>query len=234
MPTGRLTMRRIRDVLRLRFAQGLSERTIAASLGLGKGSVGTYLRRARDAGLAWPLPEGLDDDSLELLLFPNASDVSDPDRPVPDWAAVDKELRRRSVTRMLLWQEYRAQHPNGFGYTWFCTHFEAWKGRVRPSMRQRHVGGEKVFIDFAGDTIDIVDPATGEVSEAKLFVAASRPKACNQNIGAPSARRGPRAIPMLWPSPAKGWRTGLRLMSECSPIWAACRRSSCPTISSQP
>lgn len=102
MPTGRLTMRRIRDVLRLRFAQGLSERAIAASLGLGKGSVGTYLRRARDAGLAWPLPEGLDDDSLELLLFPNASDVSDPDRPVPDWAVIDKELRRRSVTRMLL------------------------------------------------------------------------------------------------------------------------------------
>jgi transposase len=172
MPTGRLTMRRIRDVLRLRFAQGLSERAIAASLGLGKGSVGTYLRRARDAGLAWPLPDGLDDDSLELLLFPNASDVSDPDRPVPDWAEIDKELRRRNVTRMLLWQEYRAQHPNGFGYTWFCTHFEAWKGRVRPSMRQTHVGGEKVFIDFAGDTIDIVDPATGEVSEAKLFVAA--------------------------------------------------------------
>ncbi|MDR5655555.1 sigma factor-like helix-turn-helix DNA-binding protein, partial [Ruixingdingia sedimenti] len=172
MPTGRLTMRRIRDVLRLRFAQGLSERAIAASLGLGKGSVGTYLCRARDAGLAWPLPDGLDDDSLELLLFPNASDVSDPDRPVPDWAEIDKELRRRNVTRMLLWQEYRAQHPNGFGYTWFCTHFEAWKGRVRPSMRQTHVGGEKVFIDFAGDTIDIVDPATGEVSEAKLFVAA--------------------------------------------------------------
>ena len=118
------------------------------------------------------LPEGLNDDSLELLLFPNASDVSDPDRPVSDWAAVNKELRRRSVTRMLLWQEYRAQHPNGFGYTWFCTHFEAWKGRVRPSMRQTHVGGEKIFIDFAGDTIDIVDPATGEVSEAKLFVAA--------------------------------------------------------------
>jgi hypothetical protein len=76
MPTGRLTMRRIRDVLRLKFAQGLSERAIASSLGLGKGSVGTYLRRARDAGLGWPLPEGLDDDSLELLLFPNASDGS--------------------------------------------------------------------------------------------------------------------------------------------------------------
>ena len=171
MPTGRLTMRRIRDVLRLKFAQGLSERSIAASLGLGKGSVGTYLRRARDAGLRWPLPDGLDDDSLELLLFRSSPSVPDPDRPVPDWAAMDKELRKRSVTRMLLWEEYRAQHPGGFGYTWFCTHFDAWKGRVRPSMRQTHAGGEKVFVDYAGDTIDIVDPQTGEVHAAKLFVA---------------------------------------------------------------
>jgi transposase len=112
MPTGRLTMRRIRDVLRLKFAQGLSERSIAASLGLGKGSVGTYLRRARDAGLRWPLPDGLDDDSLELFLFPPSPSVPDPDRPVPDWAAMDKELRKRSVTRMLLWEEYRAQQRN--------------------------------------------------------------------------------------------------------------------------
>ena len=114
-------MRRIRDVLRLKFAQGLSERAIAGSLGLGKGSVGAYLRRAREAGLSWPLPEGLDDDSLELLLFPASPTVPDPDRPVPDWSVIDKELRRRGVTRMLLWQEYRAQHPGGFGYTWFCT-----------------------------------------------------------------------------------------------------------------
>lgn len=172
MPTGRLTMRRIRDVLRLKFAQGLSERAIAASLGLGKGSVGAYLRRAREAGLSWPLPDALDDDSLELLLFPASPTVPDPNRPVPDWSMIDKELRRRGVTRMLLWQEYRAQHPDGFGYTWFCTHFDAWKGRVRPSMRQTHVGGEKVFVDFAGDTIDIVDPDTGEVHAVKLFVAA--------------------------------------------------------------
>ncbi len=172
MPTGRLTMRRIRDVLRLKFAQGLSERAIAASLGLGKGSVGAYLRRAREAGLSWPLPDDLDDDSLELLLFLASPTVPDPNRPVPEWSEIDKELRRRGVTRMLLWQEYRAQHPGGFGYTWFCTHFEAWKGRVRPSMRQTHVGGEKVFVDFAGDTVDIVDPDTGEVHAAKLFVAA--------------------------------------------------------------
>ena len=157
-------MRRIRDLLRLKFSQGLSDRAVATSLGISKGSVGGYLRRARAAGLSWPLPEGLDDDDLELLLFPDSPTGSSSARPVPDWSLIDKELRKRGVTRMLLWQEYREQHPDGFGYTWFCTHYDAWKGRVRPT----HVGGEKVFVDFSGDTIDIVDPDTGEVQAVKL------------------------------------------------------------------
>ena len=172
MPTGRLNMRRIRDVLRLKYGQGLSERQIAASLALSKTSVGTYLRRSRRAGLRWPLPDGLDDDGLELLLFPSAPTVPDPDRPVPDWAHIDRELRRPGVTRMLLWEEYRSSYPEGFAYTWFCTHYDAWKGRVRPTMRQTHVGGEKIFVDFAGDTIDIIDSESGEVRPMKLFVAA--------------------------------------------------------------
>ena len=184
MPTGRLNMRRIRDVLRLKVGQGLSERQIAASLGLGKGSVGGYVRRAQQAGLVWPLPDGLDDDGLELLLFPASPSVPDPDRPVPDWAKMDQELRRPGVTRMLLWEEYRAAHPDGFAYTWFCTHFEAWKGRVRPTMRQTHVGGDKVFVDFAGDTIDVTDPGTGEVHAMKLFVAASCRRRASSTMGA--------------------------------------------------
>ncbi|MFC3637341.1 IS21 family transposase, partial [Camelimonas fluminis] len=94
--------------------------------------------RARRAGLTWPLPETLTDDDLELLLFPAAPSVPDHERPVPDWSVVDTELRRPGVTRALLWEEYRAAHPLGFGYAWFCEHYEAWKGRVRPSMRQTH------------------------------------------------------------------------------------------------
>ena len=94
------------------------------------------------------------------------------DRPVPDWAAMDVELRRPGVTRALLWEEYRARAPDGFGYAWFCAHFDTWKGRVRPTMRQTHVGGKKVFVDFAGDTIDVIDPVTGEARPMKLFVAA--------------------------------------------------------------
>ena len=172
MPTERLSMRRIREVLRLRH-QGLTERVIARTLGVSNGVVHGYVRRARLAGLTWPLPEGLDDEGVELLLFPAPTAASQSDRrPSPDWAYVEKELRRRSVTRLLLWEEYRAANPDGFGYTWFCTTFEAWKQRARPSMRQTHVGGEKVFVDFAGDTIDIFDPITGEVRAMKLFVAA--------------------------------------------------------------
>ena len=172
MPTQRLSMRRIREVLRLRH-QGLTERVIARMIGVSNGVVHGYQRRARLTGLTWPLPDGLDDDSLELLLFPAPTAASQSDRrPEPDWIYVEKELRRRSVTRLLLWEEYRAANPDGFGYTWFCTTFAAWKKRARPTMRQTHTGGEKVFVDFAGDTIDIFDPITGEAHAMKLFVAA--------------------------------------------------------------
>ena len=125
--------------------KGLSERAIALSLGLGKGTVGGYLARARQAGLSWPLLTELDDDSLELLLFSSPMMASRIDRPVPDWAVMDVELRRPGVTRALLWDEYRAQAADGFGYAWFCEHFDAWKGRVRPTSHrrcaQRRTGG---------------------------------------------------------------------------------------------
>jgi len=115
MPAEGLSMRRIRDLLRLRHAQGVSERAIARSLGLGKSTVGGYLARARQAGLSWPLPPELDDDRLEFLLFPTPTMASRLDRPVPDWAAMDRELRRPGVTRALLREEYRARAPDGFG-----------------------------------------------------------------------------------------------------------------------
>jgi len=172
MPTERLSMRKIRDVLRLKFESGLSERVIARSMSLSNGSVNSYLQRARMAGLGWPLPVDLDDGALERLLFPPAATAEAARaRPRPGWAAVDKDMRRKGVTLALLWEEYRAAHPDGFGYSWFCEHYDAFKSRLRPTMRQSHAAGEKVFVDFAGDAIDIVDPTTGEVRPMKLFVA---------------------------------------------------------------
>jgi len=132
-------------------------------------------------GLSWPLPSELDDDSVELLLFPSPTMASRLDRSMPDWAAMDVDLRRPDVTRALMWEEYRARAPDGFGYAGFCEHFDAWKGRVRPTMRQTHVGGEKVFVDFAGDTIDVIDPATAEARAMKLFVAAMGASNCIVN-----------------------------------------------------
>jgi transposase len=128
----------------------MSDRAIARSLGLSKGSVNNYVGRARRAGLEWPLPEGLDDDSLELLLFPDLKSLPTPERPVPDWSLVDREMRKRNVTRALLWQEYREQHPGGFGYSWLSNRAPPVKpagkslaaspltGRTRPSSDAFH------------------------------------------------------------------------------------------------
>ena len=172
MPTERLPMRRIRDLLRLTFENGLSNRQVAASLGLSKGAVGMYLRRARTAGVTWPLPDELADTALERLLFPGTPQDPEALRPMPNWAYVDVELRRPNVTRALLWEEYRTGQPTAYGYTWFCVAFDAWKGKVSASMRQHHAAGEKVFVDYAGSTIDVIDPRTGEARPMKLFVAA--------------------------------------------------------------
>jgi transposase len=172
MPTERLSMRRIRDLLRLKHENGLSSRLISASLGISKGAVSSYLQRAQVAGLSWPLPDDLTDTALERLLFPGAPAPDLQPRPEPNWAYIDQELRRAGVTRGLLWQEYRADHPDGFGYAWFCERYDQWKRRVSPSMRQRHAAGEKVFVDYAGDTINVIDPVTGHAQAMKLFVAA--------------------------------------------------------------
>ena len=134
-------MRLIRDVLRLKYESGLSERAISATLGISKGAIGSYLSRARAAKLSWPLPAELSEAALERLLFPGPRADAEGNRPVPDWAEVERELRRRGVTRALLWQEYRARHPEGFGYSWFCETYDVWKRQLSPTMRQSHVAG---------------------------------------------------------------------------------------------
>ena len=172
MPGERLSMRKIREVLRLRFAQGLSQRAIGASVGLSTGAVNACLSRARLAGLGWPLPEGLDDTQLEARLYPPPPDVATERRPVPDWAVVHRELRRPNVTLALLWEEYRtgAGSQDGFGYSWFCDLYREWVGRLKPTLRQVHTAGERVFVDFAGQSMEVIDGATGEVLRAEVFV----------------------------------------------------------------
>jgi transposase len=164
-------MRNIRDVLRL-DAGGLSNRQIGASLSVSKTTIRNCLRRAAAAGLVWPLPDELTDAMLEARLYPPPPSTPGDQRPQPDWPAIHRELKRPGVTLLLLWQEHRAAHPEGFSYSRFCERYTRWKGRLSPTMRQTHVAGEKLFVDYAGTAIDIVDAATGEVHACQLFVAA--------------------------------------------------------------
>ena len=164
-------MRQIREVLRQKWALGLSNRQIAAGCGISRPTVGEYLKRAGQAGLSWPLPDGLDDAELEAKLFPPAASVPAEQRAVPDWAVVHRELKRQGVTLTLLWDEYKAVHPGGYQYSWFCEQYRAWLGKVDVVMRQDHRAGEKLFVDYAGQTMPIVERNSGEVRDAQVFVA---------------------------------------------------------------
>ena len=173
MPTERLSMRENPRCPAFEVRER-AERARDRAFYVAEQRLGELLSPARRmAGLGWPLPVDLDDGALGASSVPAGCDGGGGARTSrPGWAAVDKDMRRKGVTLALLWEEYRAAHPDGFGYSWFCEHYDAFKSRLRPTMRQSHAAGEKVFVDFAGDAIDIVDPTIGEVRPMKLFVAA--------------------------------------------------------------
>lgn len=170
MPAERLSMRKIREVLRLSLGGRLSARAVADSCGMGRTAVRDYLQRAARAGLSWPLPEGLADDRLEALLFPPAA-PAEGERPLPDWQGIHKALTGKGVTLYLLWEGYRATHPAGYGYSRFCDLYREWAGRQPVWMRQEHKAGEKLFVDYAGMTMPVTDRETGEARPAQIFVA---------------------------------------------------------------
>ena len=164
-------MRKIEEVLRLKWEGGLSHRAIAASCGIGVTTVREYLVRAARAGLSWPLPQDVDAQALEALLFKSPLSPAVRKRPLPDWKTVHHELKRKGVTLQLLWQEYGQAHPEGYQYTQFCEHYRRWAGKLDVWMRQHHKAGEKLFVDYAGQTVPVVSGSTGEVREAEIFVA---------------------------------------------------------------
>jgi hypothetical protein len=165
-------MRKIRDVLRLTHALGMSRRLVGEATGIGKTAVGEYVRRAAVAGRSWPIPDEIDDAELERRLFPPPDAASSTSRTEPDWSHNHAELKRRGVTLALLWQEYRAEHAQGYAYSWFCERYSDWRKRISPTMRQTHLAGEKLFVDWAGDTMPVFDATTGEEHLARIFVAA--------------------------------------------------------------
>jgi transposase len=161
-------MRQLRDLLRLKYEARLPQRAIAQACGVGLGTVTAYLQRATAAGLSWPLPTELDDGALEARLFPRPALATDRARPA--WAEVHQELKKAGVTLALLWQEYRAAHPEGYAYSQFCEHYRQWRRALKPSMRQVHRAGEKLFVDFSGKRPHLVDPTAGEEVTVELFV----------------------------------------------------------------
>ena len=170
MANKRKSMRKVREVLRLAHEAGLNQRQVARSLALSPTTVGEYLRRAHNAGLGWPLPP-LDDAQLEARLYPLSARGKADTRPLPDWAEVHRQLKRKGVTLQLLWQEYKAAHPEGLQYSQFCDRYRDFARKLDLVMRQHHRAGEKLFVDYAGQSVEVIDRATGEIREAQIFVA---------------------------------------------------------------
>ena len=138
MPATRLTMRKIREVLHLKFDCRLTKRQIAKSCAIARSTVAEYVRRFATSGLSWPLSPATDDEKLEQLMFPPAAVVSDKPREPPDFVTIHRELRRKAVTLMLLWQEYKAADPEGYQYSQFCHLYHQWKGQIDPVRRLEH------------------------------------------------------------------------------------------------
>jgi transposase len=173
MPAERTTMREVREVLRLKFVGGVPTREIARRLDVAASTVRATLKRFAAAGLSWPLPEEMTDALLEARLFANAGTKQGHRRHIePDWAAIHRELKRKHVTLQILWDEYIEREPQGYRYSRFCELYRSFEAKLSVTMRQTHVGGDKLFVDYAGDTVPvIIDRLTGEVRRAQIFVA---------------------------------------------------------------
>lgn len=162
-------MRKIRQVLRLALDAGVSRRSISRSLGLSRDVVTDYLTRAAAAGLTWPLPPDLDDAQLEDRLFPQLA-INLLRKPEPDWAVIHQEMKRKGATLQVLHEEFLADQPHGIGYSLFCERYRDWAKCLKRYLRQVHIAGERVFVDYAGPTVGILDPETGEMRKAQIFV----------------------------------------------------------------
>jgi len=163
-------MRKIREILRLKWSAQLSNRAIATSCAIARSTVAECLERATSAGLSWPLPDGLDDTALERRLYPPVV-CADTVRLLPDWSLVQKEMKRKGTTLALLWDEYKADTPEGYQYSQYCKLYRDFLGRIDCCMRQTYVPGEKLFVDYSGQTVPLTNTETGEITSAQVFVA---------------------------------------------------------------
>lgn len=168
-----LSMRKITELLRLKYLQKLPHREIAKSLGISPGTVSETTKRAKHHNITWPIPDELmDDDALYKLLYPKGNKKGGDTSVEPQWSAITKALRQhKGVTLSLLWTEYKLQHPEGYGYSRYCELYREFSSGLDVVMRQHHIYGEKCFVDYAGITVPWTDPETGECLQAQIFVA---------------------------------------------------------------
>jgi len=164
-------MRKIKEVLRLKWDQKLTNRQIAKSCSISHTTVREYHLRAELAGLSWPLDPKLDDTAIEHLLFPRCRKPGPNKRQMPNMKYFYQELKRKSVTLQLLWYEYKQSNPEGYQYSQFCNRYRQWSKKLDITLRQEHRAGEKMFVDYAGQTVPIIDPCSGEIRKAHIFIA---------------------------------------------------------------
>ena len=214
MPRGRVAdMHLIEEVLRLRYGFGRSQREVARSCDVSLGTVNTLLQKAEEAGLGWPLPEGLDKGQLHERLYGCPAGGKDPPRrEAIDFAAVHKELSERKHLKLrLVWHEYREEHPDGYSYSQYCELYRQWKTRKDLVMLQPHKAGEKLFVDYAGQTVPVDDPETDE-------------RWCSWRCWGRVRTSTPRR------AGARTWRRGSPRTCGSSSTWGARWRFWCPTI----
>ena len=173
MPAERVPMRQAREIIRLKFSACLPTREIARRVGLAPSTVRETLKRFESAALRWPLPEGMSDGELEAALYANRRSKRGHRRCAePDWPAIHRELKRKHVTLLIVWDEYIAANPGGYSYSRFCELYRGFESKLSPTMRQTHAAGERLFVDYAGDGAPVmVDRLTGEIKKAQIFVA---------------------------------------------------------------
>ena len=167
----RLSMRNIRELLKLKWHKGLSNRKIANSCAVARSTVGDCIAKAKAAGLSWPLPEDLDDTALERMLYPETDVIRQRQKSMPSMQYLYEEMKRKGVNLQLLWYEYKQENPQGYQYSYFCDQYRSWNKTLDVALRQEHRAGEKLFVDYAGQTVPITDPKTGTAAQTQIFIA---------------------------------------------------------------
>lgn len=172
MPRKRISMNKIRELIRLHEVAKLGQRAISRALSISRPVVKDYITKFEKTGLSYQAISKMDDDTLLQTITDTVRVNNDRYNTLQQqFDTISKELKRTGVTLERLWHEYRQQHPDGYSYSQFCYHYQVWRNSSELTMHISHKAGDKMFVDFAGKKMEIVDKHTGEVTEVEIFIA---------------------------------------------------------------